>query len=148
LLPLEAPESTGGGVGTSEGAITLSKYEQELEKFKVNEKPESVLLVSGSPHQLRIVVAWTNTRVRTKSKLTERHGSSEMDRWEWLWENAEFCRDELMAKSAVPKDSFEAKLPALIGNRAIYPDGTVNSFVERYLHQRVVRLLQADRDGR
>jgi hypothetical protein len=34
-------------------------------------------------------------------------------------------------------------LKPLIGNRIIYPDGTVNSFVERYLRERVVKLFEA-----
>ena len=128
--------------------MSKSEYAEVLAWFKENERPEPVLLVASSPHQLRIVVAWTNTRVKRKSKLTKRGGSSEADRWEWLWENAEFSKDELMAKSAVPKDSFEPKLAALIGNRALCPDGAVNSFVNRYFHERVLRLLGPDRTKR
>jgi hypothetical protein len=31
----------------------------------------------------------------------------------------------------------------LIGNHIIYPDGTVNSFVERYLREQVIKLFEA-----
>ena len=30
----------------------------------------------------------------------------------------------------------------LIGNRVLYPDGTVNSFVQRYLRDRVLKLFE------
>jgi hypothetical protein len=35
------------------------------------------------------------------------------------------------------------KLRSLIGNRILYPDGTVNSFAQRYLRERVLKLFQA-----
>ncbi len=37
----------------------------------------------------------------------------------------------------------ERKLKPLIGNRVLYPDGTVNSFVQRYLRERVLKLFDA-----
>jgi hypothetical protein len=117
-----------------------SEYARELDWFKRNEKPEPVLLVANCPQQLRLVVAWTNTTVRRRRRLTKAPNGSEADRWEWLWENTDFSRDELMAKSAVPKESFDTKLPALIGSRVFYPDGTINSFVGRYLREKVLKL--------
>jgi len=38
--------------------------------------------------------------------------------------------------------ALENKMKPLIGNRIIYPDGTVNSFVERYLREQVVKLFE------
>ena len=35
------------------------------------------------------------------------------------------------------------KMKPLIGNRIIYPDGTMNSFVERYLREQVLKLFEA-----
>ena len=37
----------------------------------------------------------------------------------------------------------ERKLKPLVGNRVLYPDGTVNSFVQRYLRERVLKLFDA-----
>jgi len=37
----------------------------------------------------------------------------------------------------------ERKLKPLVGNRVLYPDGTVNSYVQRYLRERVLRLFDA-----
>ncbi len=41
---------------------------------------------------------------------------------------------------SMPARALENKLRKLINNRIIYPDGTVNSFVQRYLREQVVRL--------
>ena len=38
---------------------------------------------------------------------------------------------------------FDEKVETLIGNRIIYPDGTVNSFVQRYLREKVPGLFNA-----
>jgi hypothetical protein len=37
---------------------------------------------------------------------------------------------------------LENKLKRLINNRIIYPDGTVNSYVERYLREKVIHLFE------
>ena len=53
-------------------------------------------------------------------------------------------RDKLRQKSGVPEKRFEERLNTLTANRVLYPDGTINSFVRRYLRQKVLRLLGVD----
>jgi len=60
--------------------------------------------------------------------------------WNWLWANARYSLDDLAEKSSLTVPLVERKLKPLIGNRVMYPDGTVNSFVQRYLRERVLRL--------
>ncbi len=64
--------------------------------------------------------------------------------WDWLWENARYSKKELLEKSGVPLSELglENKMKPLIGNRILYPDGTVNSFVQRYLREQVVKLFE------
>lgn len=118
-------------------------YAEKLNRFKENEKPEAVLLVGDDPQMIKVVVAWTNTAVERAKKLTRLRGESESEAWEWLWRNTRYSREELVAKSALPAFIFDAKLEPLIGNRVLYPDGTVNSFVARYLRERVLKLFAA-----
>jgi hypothetical protein len=118
-------------------------YAEKLAHFKENEKPEVVLLVADEPHLINIVVAWTNTTIKRAEKLSPFRGDSEAKVWEWLWKNAVYSREELIAKSALSEYGFERKMSPLIGNRALYPDGTVNSFVQRYLRDRVLKLFEA-----
>ena len=118
-------------------------YAGRLARFKESERPEVVLLIADEPQLIKIVVAWTNTAVARAEKLSPLAGESESEVWEWLWKNARYDRAELIAKSALSEYGFERKMTPLIGNRVLYPDGTVNSFVQRYLRDRVLKLFEA-----
>jgi len=120
-------------------------YTQKLAWFKENERPEAVLVVADDPERIKIVVAWTNLDVRHTGKLTEPRGESEGEIWEWLWENTRYSPKELIDKIGISfsTSGLESKLRPLIGNRILYPDGTVNSYVQRYLRERVLSLFDA-----
>ena len=80
--------------------------------------------------------------VRRAEKLTEFTGELENEVWEWLWKNAEYSRTALVKKIgiALSDSGLESTMKPLIGNRVLYPDGTVNSFVQRYLRHQVLKL--------
>lgn len=120
-------------------------YVEKLAWFKQNERPEAVLLVADNPERIKIVIAWTNLSVRRAEKLTELTSESENEVWEWLWKNAQYSRTELKQKISVPfsESGLESKMRPLIGNRILYPDGTMNSFVQRYLREQVLKLFDA-----
>lgn len=119
-------------------------YAEKLALFKLNERPEVVLLVACNPERIRIVIAWSNLDVRRSETLTEPTGESENELWEWLWRNAQYSRTGLMERIGIPlsEAALENKLKPLIGNRILFPDGTVNSFVQRYLREQVVKLFE------
>ncbi len=120
-------------------------YAEKLAWFKQNEKPEVVLLVADNPERVKLVLAWTNLNVKHTEKLTELRGEGENEVWGRLWENAKYSKKELIERAGVPLSEvgIENKIKPLIGNRILYPDGTVNSFVQRYLRERVVKLFEA-----
>ena len=119
-------------------------YAQKLACFKQNERPEAVLLVADDPERIKIVVAWTNLDARRSEKLTALRGESENEVWEWLWENARYSRTGLVERIGISfsESGLESKMRPLIGNRVLYPDGTVNSFVQRYLREQVLKLFE------
>ena len=120
-------------------------YAEKLARFKQNEKPEVVLLVADNPERVKLVLAWTNLNVKRAEKLTVLKDESENEVWNWLWENTRYSKKELIEKSGVPLSELglENKMKPLIGNRILYPDGTANSFVQRYLREQVVKLFEA-----
>ena len=120
-------------------------YLEKLAWFKQNERPEAVLLVADNPERIKLIVAWSNLDVKRAERLTELRGESENEVWEWLWENTKYSRAELKEKIGVPLSelSLGIKMRPLIGNRVLYPDGTVNSFVQRYLREQVLKLFEA-----
>jgi len=119
-------------------------YTEKLDWFKQNEKPEVVLLVVDNPDRVRIILAWTNMSVKYAESLTALRSKDENEVWDWLWENTRYSKKELIGKAGVPLSelSLENKMKPLIGNRILYPDGTVNSFVQRYLREQVVKLFE------
>ena len=123
--------------------MSIEQYADKLAHFKENEKPEVVLLIADEAELIKIIVAWTNTTVARAAKLSALRGDSDSDVWDWLWRNAVYSREELIAKSALSEYGFEKKMRPLVGNRVLYPDGTVNSFVQRYLRDRVLKLFEA-----
>ncbi len=118
-------------------------YSEKLAHFKEIEKPEVVLLVGDDLEQIRIIVAWTNTSVARAKKLTSLRGDSDTDVWQWLWSNATYSREDLLTKCALSEYAFDNKMRPLVGNRVLYPDGTVNFYVQRYLRDRVLKLFEA-----
>ena len=117
-------------------------FAEKLNWFKQNENPEVVLLLAGNPDLVKIVVAWKSLDVKRPDKITDSPGESKSDLWKWLWQNTNYRLDELKEKTgaSLSEIALENKMKPLIGNRIIYPDGTMNSFVERYLRERVVKL--------
>lgn len=122
--------------------MSEDRYSEKLAWFKQNEKPEVVLFIADNPELTKTVVAWTSLKVSRAQKLTPLPDDSESEAWEWLWRNAQYSRAELMDKIGVSfsEAGLESRMRPLIGNRILYPDGTVNSFVQRYLRDQVLKL--------
>jgi hypothetical protein len=120
-------------------------FTEKLAYFKQNEKPEVVLLVADNPEFIKIIVTWSIIDIAWEEKAIVLPGDSEREVWEWLWKNTRYSLAELKEKADIPVADWvlEKKLKPLIGNRVIYPDGTVNSYVQRYLKERVVKLFEA-----
>jgi hypothetical protein len=113
-----------------------------LTRFKINEKPEALLLIADNPEYIKLVIAWTNLNIKYRNNLTDIKGESEKNTWDWLWENVEFSKKELIdiLGTHLTELALDSKLKPLIGNRVIYPDGTMNSYVQRYLRGKVLNL--------
>lgn len=118
---------------------------EKLSWFKQNEKPEAVLLIADEPERIKIIIAWTNTQVVQAENLTELVNTSEKGIWAWLWENTLYSADELKEKigASFSEKGLENKMKPLIGNYIIYPDGTINSYVQRYLREKVINLFES-----
>ena len=117
-------------------------YTTKLASFKENERPEAVLCVAEDPRLIKIVIAWSSTSPHVSRKLTHLPSECEGDVWQWLWRNTEYSSFSLATRAGVSQYPFQEMLAVLIGNRVLYPDGTVNSFVERYLREKILKLFE------
>jgi hypothetical protein len=118
-------------------------YTEKLAWFKRNENPEAVLVIADDSELMKIVVAWTTLDVWPAQKLTDPPDEPDRKGWDWLWANVDYSVEGLAEKSGLTAPLLERKLRPLIGNRVLYPDGTVNSFGQRYLRERVLKLFDA-----
>ena len=125
--------------------MTADSHIEKLARLKENEKPEVILLVADDAELIKIIIAWTNMAVSESEKLTKDPGDCEHEIWQWLWKNAKYSLQDLATTSGVSGYSLQRKLEGLIANRILYPDGTVNSFVQRYLREKVLKLFNAKR---
>ena len=116
----------------------------KLAWFKQNEKPEAVLIVASNPELVKIVVAWSYLDIQIAHSLSPLTGDSVNEIWNWLWENIQFNITDLKTKAGVSysESVLEQKMKTLTGNRIVYPDGEINSFVQRYMRNEVAKLFE------
>jgi hypothetical protein len=123
--------------------VNVDIFAEKLSWFKQNEKPETVLLVADNPDRIKLVIAWTTCLIKRLKNITEHNGQSENEIWDWLWENIDYSKSELKEKSDIASEIvLENRMKPLVGNRIVYPDGTISSYVQRYLRDRVVKLFE------
>ena len=127
--------------------MTEGLYIETLNRFKQNEKPEVVLFLKDNPNLVQLIIAWTCLDLKPLKKLKGTPGESESNNWGWLWINTTYSLKDLKEKvgTSLSENALANKLKPLIGNKIIYPDGSVNSFVERYLREQVVQLFEKKR---
>ena len=114
-----------------------------LARFKAVEVPEPILLVDGDAGRVRLAVVWPNVRVtRVSAPPGPAEGGDLQEQWEALWHCIEYDERELADKCGLPLTEAREKLKALIGNRLIYPDGTLNTYLAKYLRKRVLDLYE------
>ena len=129
-------------------ANSIADWKQALEQFKKQEKPEAVLMICGNAELTRIAVAWSNMYPRHVKRPTEYSGKDEDSLWQWLWENTSCSKDDVLSHLPGSRQAAERDFTALVANRVLYPDGTLNSFVERYLREKVLELFGVSRKKR
>jgi len=123
-------------------------YYQHLASFKEKEQPEGVLLLADEPQLIRLSVAWTNIHVEAAEQPSGLDDDSKCAIWNWLWDNTHFSKEDLVSNSGAFRSSFDGHIRTLIGNRILYPDGSINTFIQRYLRERVARLFDSKPRGR
>ncbi len=115
-------------------------WSNRLDTLKRQEKPETVLVIAGSAELTRGVVAWMGIQTERKKRLSACEDTDGESLWRWLWENAVFPEAWFYSRIPGCRKKAEQNFAALVANRVLYPDGSINGFVERYLREKVLAL--------
>jgi hypothetical protein len=118
------------------------RFDEVLQQFKAIEQPECLLLINEDSASLRIAVAWTAISIPRVEVPEPLPHDVRVDLWAWLWNGVSYSIADVAVRTDLTAYVIERKLPGLIANKVIYPDGTVNSFVQRYLRERVLKLFR------
>lgn len=126
----------------SKGNAMSDIFETVLDNFKTNETPESVLVVGDDPDLIKVVLSWPNIPIcRVEDDIAFIEEWNDINKWEWLWRCVQYRKSDL-EKAVGNSHNLDKKVKVLITNRILYPDGTVHSYVTRYLRDRVVKLFE------
>jgi len=105
---------------------------EAIRSAKENEQADVVLLIADNPDAQRMVVAWKNVP-RKHKKTTETLNSLEE-----AWEKTDYDIEEWASISKVHSGLARDIAKMVIANKIIYPDGTTNQFVQKYLNAIVI----------
>jgi len=121
--------------------MSRTVFDRILAEFKAKEVPEAILVVGDDPWMTRLALAWPYVSLTAiePAMAFSKHWS-EVGKWNWLWRNVRYSRESVF--DVAGRSYLDNQLCALIANRILYPDGTVHSYVTRFLRDRVVKLLE------
>lgn len=112
-------------------------FDDILNKFKTSEQMEDILPITGKDAEAerlrKILIAWRKIEIKktpTKTKPPE----DEIALWNWLWKNVSFDEEQLKSIAGI-RGNIQDSMNVLIGNRLIYPDGTISVFASKALKQ-------------
>lgn len=109
----------------------MKTFEEILEEFKKNESVEDVLPVMDNLSLQKILIAWSKISI-SRLPIKKAAPSIPNELWRWLWDQIEFKQDEITEITGIKFD-LSKLLKILIGNRIIYPDGSISSFASKIL---------------
>ena len=113
-------------------------FEEAVEKFRSQEQVEDVLAITNvkDPQAIRLrrlVVAWGKIKIdRISVQRPAPPAEDEKELWKWMWECVRYDPEELRQVSGV-RVGVEMLMRVLIGNRIIYPDGTVSEYAKKVI---------------
>jgi len=113
-----------------------------LAYFKSQERPEAILCVGDDTDLIKIAVIWPNIPIRpVVGAPSYPANGTDVRKWNWLWSCVKFKPDDIAAGLG-SRYLARTKLDALITNRILYPDGTLHSYMTRYLRDRVIKMFE------
>jgi len=102
---------------------------------KSHETPSQSTVLLNNKEACSMVSSWPSVDVYVdyNTKINPKQ-----DMWTSIWEMTSYSLSEWAASSGVPLLYAGKVARIVIGNRLIYPDGTLNKYAERYVATKVI----------
>ncbi len=112
-----------------------------VERARLREYPEVLVLVAGDESLLRIAAVWglAGITARRGPLIAVPHSPDAPEALAWLWERTVVSVGVIARASGLTEGQIQRRLPLLQVNQIVYPDGTIHALVRRLLQQRVLR---------
>lgn len=129
------------------GRVSAADPADPLAEFRAQEesRPELVHPLVKDPVLCNLVVAWSTTHV-SFARPDGEPPADEDARWDWLWTEARWDRDDLANALRI---TDKVKLRRLVERakrfRLIYPDGRANQMALQYIRGAISRSLSSKR---
>lgn len=127
----------------------MGSFEEILAAFKAKaeNEPENIVPLLDDQILMNSLVAWKSVSITFKDGSGgECLGKSEMDQWEWLWQNVSFDLYKFATVANAKPQEANGIFTRLKGLRLIYPDGTINILAGQFLQSLImVRLKSINR---
>ena len=125
------------------GNVNRESFDEALAYFKAQERPEAILCVGDNLDLIKIAVAWPNVPIERLTVAPPYPADdSDVVKWKWLWSCVTFQHEDIA--TALGSSYFTpTNINLLITNRLLYPDGSLHSYMTRYLRERVIRMFDA-----
>lgn len=112
------------------------QLEAVLAVFRSLERSDDAIVVLGDDAAMRVLVAWSHLDQSWQRPATAQpqaiHGR--LGRlWDWVVAGWELDARAVSRVAGVPMATAHKKLSVLVGNRLIYPDGSMSTAVQRAL---------------
>ena len=122
----------------------MTVFETEVMRLRNGVGPLSIHSLSAGPAAERMAASWPRVRRRVHGLVGVRPDCPE-DRLEWIWSAVEYDVVEWARIASVPLPEAKALSTALRANRVVFPDGTINEWVDKYLRGKVAAMIKKSR---
>ena len=84
----------------------------------------------------RLVVAWSKIKILRIDPVSH-IPNEKQEIWKWIWECVKYDQQELKQITGITGFDVDCLVDILIGNRLLYPDGTVSTWALKIVQQSI-----------
>lgn len=117
-------------------------FEEIITMAKEAETPDAILLVADSIIAQKLIVAWKTVEMQKPDPQGK--FSSLKD----VWAATHFDQKQWYINAGLSPSENQRIGQSLIANGIVYPDGTVNDLVRKYLNTQVAELVAKAKSGK